>query len=437
MSTKRIPSTSSTPWSPRADISAVCAQGPDGGFTVGSNGSPGCYGGWELTYPAPRSPFVRVRVKARLRDVQRGGDSVHAALVWLPGKGQPFAWEPLTVERVSTSGILTLGCVARRPERVLGFSVRLLLAWSDAGEIEWSKPEVEECGPPRPRKWRLGAAGGPLPPGRRSFKTNTDAYLGLCRQAAAQNVDLLCLPEVMLSTGLPSSPDALAQQAIAIPGRETAPFQTFCQESGVSLCFSAWERAEGLVHNTAVLIAKSGEIAGTYRKVHLASPLEVWWGVTPGHEFPVYRLGNARVAMNICMDSSVAESARVPAMVGAEVLCMPIMGDNRAVRGWEGVPSDFDIERWTAIQRVRAMDNQLYMVISRNTGYGSGVFSPRGEVLALSGGRQVVHADVDLADLPRTWTGAAFRGVAHWVRREPAYGPLVEGLRSEQGGYGR
>ncbi|MDH7571669.1 MAG: carbon-nitrogen hydrolase family protein, partial [Armatimonadota bacterium] len=253
-------------------------------------------------------------------------------------------------------------------------------------------------------------------------------YLQWCREAADAGVDLLCLPEVMLTTGMPSGADVLPRQAVRIPGPEIEPFQELARERRMALCFSVWEQNEELIHNTAVLIGKDGTLAGTYRKVHLASPFEVWWGVTPGHEFPVFQLDNARVAMNICMDSSAVESARVPARLGAEILCLPIMGDHRAVRGWQGDTIDFDVDRWTAIQRVRAMDNQLYLLIARNNGVGSGVFSPRGEVLAFSGGARLTHAEVDLEDLPVTGTGASFRGVAWWERREPAYGPLVGNL---------
>ena len=142
----------------------------------------------------------------------------------------------------------------------------------------------------------------------------------------------------------------------------------------MALCFSVWEKADQLIYNCAVLIDKNGDIAGKYRKVHLAQPFEVWWGVTPGDEFPVFDLGWAKVAMNICMDSSAAESARTPARQGAEIICLPIMGDNRATTCFYGGPHDFEMERWNMIQRMRAMDNQVYMLVSRNSGVGTGVF---------------------------------------------------------------
>jgi predicted amidohydrolase len=189
------------------------------------------------------------------------------------------------------------------------------------------------------------------------------------------------------------------------------------------------EKNGELVHNTAILIDKKGKLAGRYRKVHLAQPSEVWWGVTPGHEFPVVDVDGVKVGMNICMDSSAAESVRVPARQGAEVICLPIMGDHRASSCLAGTKRhEFDINRWQMIQCVRAIDNQIYMLVSRNLGIGSGVFSPRGEVLAISAGGRVVWADVDLADLPRTNLDSTFRGVAWYERREPTYGPLAGSL---------
>jgi len=336
-------------------------------------------------------------------------------------------WEPVFPRKVTKGYVIYEGRV-RVSQGASVMAARLFMACSARGEIRWADPEVTRAPAPRPRRMRLGAAGGNVPGGKRTLRNNTEFYLGMCREAAANKIDLLCLPEIMLSTGMGVSNESLSKLAFKVPGKEIAPFQAFAREHAMALCFSVLEKNGELVHNTAILIDKKGQLVGKYRKVHLAQPLEVWWGVTPGHDFPVSDLHGTKVGMNICMDSSALESARVPARKGAEIICMPIMGDHRASTCWFGLPHDFDLERWCAIQRVRAMDNHVYMVISRNNGYGSGVFSPRGEILAVSGGRRVVWADVDLEDLPRNGHDATFRGVCWYERREPAYGALAGGL---------
>ena len=416
------------PWAPRKTIGPRTGR-DDTSFTVASNGSEGCYGGWDLIYPAVRvGDWVRFRVKARWQDLERGYDSVNVAIVWQDKAGKMVGWEPACPVGLRGGRVL-YESMAPAPEGATELVARLLIAWSSRGQIEWTEPELRRVAAPKPRRARLGAAGAPLPPGRRTVKTNTEFYLQLCREAAQKGIDLLCLPEIMLSWGQPISNENLASKAFPLPGKEIAPFQAFAREHRMALCFSALEKNRELVHNTAILIDKKGELVGKYRKVHLAQPLEVWWGVTPGHEFPVYDLSWARVGMNICMDSSAAESVRTPARQGAEIVCLPIMGDHRASTAFYDLPHDFDVERWSMIQRMRAMDNHVYMVVSRNSGYGTGIFSPRGAALAMSGGAaRVVHADVDLEDLPRMWLGATFRGVCWYERREPTYGPLAGSL---------
>lgn len=412
-------------WSPRPAIRPVTSRDGDD-LVVTSNGSPGCYGGWELVYPVVKAgAWLRFRVRARWQDLERGYDSVNVAAAWTDGQGEIVGWEPIFPKGLHRGHVVYEGRIKAAPGAT-ALVVKLLMAWSARGQLRWREPSLRTASAPAPRRARLGAAAGPLPPGRRTLRKNTEFYLQLCREAAQANIDLLCLPEIMLTWGMPITNENLLRKAFPLPGEEIAPFMTFAREHGMALCFSALERNRELVHNTAVLIDKYGELVGKYRKVHLAQPLEVWWGVTPGHAFPVHDLDWARVGMNVCMDSSAAESARTPARQGAEIICLPIMGDHRASTAFEGRRHDFDVERWTLIQRMRAMDNHVYMVVSCNSGYGTGIFSPRGEVLAMSGGEvRVVYADIDLEDQPRMWLGATFKNVCWYERREPAYGPLA------------
>lgn len=420
-----IPMQAARPWAPRSALMPTTEKRGDA-YVVASNGSAGCYGGWDLVFHAPRpGEWVRVDVTATWRGLERSYDSVNTAMAWLNASGQQVGWEPMFPVGLRQEQVLFEG-QAPCPDGATQLVVKLIMAHSTRGDIAWSNPSATVIAPPAPRRARLGAAAAPLPAGERSMETNARFYLDLCREAARREIDLLCLPEVMLAWGLPTTAETLPDLAVDIPGPEVEPFQRFAAENGMSLCFSVWEKDHELVHNTALLINTSGDIVGTYRKVHLAQPFEVWWGVTPGHDFPVFDLGWAKVAMNICMDSSAAESVRVPARKGAEIICLPIMGDHRASTCFFGGPHDFDVERWGMIQRMRAMDSHVYMVVSRNSGLGTGVFSPRGEALAMSGGAaRVVHADIDLEDIPRTGPGATFRGVCWYERREPAYGPLV------------
>ncbi len=417
------------PWSPRPQVAPKTRVERSGDLRIDSNGSPGCFGGWELVYPATGHGrrWMRFRVKAHWADLKRGYDSVNTAVAWLDKDGTQVDWDPIFPARVERRHVV-YERLLRVPGEAHTLVVKLLIAWSETGSLWFADPQLETVRAPSPRHMRLGAAGCPLPPGPHTLQSNMEFFLRLARQAARHKLDLLCLPEVILSWGLPRAEgEGLYRQAVTIPGEELRAFCKLARETRMALCFSVLERSGELLHNTAVLIDKQGKLAGKYRKVHLAQPGEVWMGITPGHELPVFPIEDTQVGMNICMDSSAAESARVPARCGAEIILLPIMGDHRA-DSWVRGRLNFDVEKWMMIHKMRAMDNQVHMVVARNNGYGTGIFSPRGEMLAMGGeNRSIVWADVDLNDAPQTWTGASFKAVCWYERREPAYGQLCGG----------
>jgi hypothetical protein len=93
---------------------------------------------------------------------------------------------------------------------------------------------------------------------------------------------------------------------------------------------------------------------------------------------------------------------------------------------------EFDVDRWQMIQRMRAMDNHVFMVVSRNHGVGSGVFGPTGRTLAMSAGASpIAWADVDLATRPRSRHGSSYYGDCWFERRTSAYEALTGSVARE------
>jgi hypothetical protein len=212
-------------WSPRPPLAPRVSREGEA-LVVASNGSEGCYGGWELKYALPPTEWVNVQARAQLSGLRWGLDHVHAAVVWEGFEPLGVKWEPLMPAQMSGDDVVfRMRC--QRPPGATGLLVRLMIAWAPAGEVRWTQLKVEPAPPPRPRKWRLGAAGGPLGPGKRNFKSNTEAYLALARAAAEQHVSLLCLPEVMLSTGMASDPDTSRSRPSASPARCWSPSRSW------------------------------------------------------------------------------------------------------------------------------------------------------------------------------------------------------------------
>ena len=257
----------------------------------------------------------------------------------------------------------------------------------------------------------------------RTIDANTRFYADLCEAACADSPQLIVLPEIALQWQMS---EHCTQTAVSVPGPETDVFSEIARRHSTRICLGLIERDGDAIHNSAVLISPDGEIDGNYRKVHLAVGGENTSGILPGDTFPVYETEIGRMGCNICMDSSAGESSRMVGLNGAEFLLLPIMGDHRASRWNRGGPI-FNESRWLAIMRTRAMDNQLAMVVARNTVTGSCIIDRKGDVLAWNeGDANHIIADLARADGYRTWNGGCFTDV-NWMQRRPhVYGPFVD-----------
>jgi predicted amidohydrolase len=156
--------------------------------------------------------------------------------------------------------------------------------------------------------------------------------------------------------------------------------------------------------------------------------MEVRRGVTAGDDFPVFDFDGVGVGLAICMDSAAAETYRLLAQRGAEVVLMPIMGDFRATP-WRKGAQTLDVERWKLIQRAHAFDNHLYVVVARNVNVGSAITAPWGEILAYNeGDRDLIWADVDVDERREHPLGTSIQAVLWAMRRPAVYGSLADCL---------
>ncbi|MDD2237621.1 MAG: acyltransferase, partial [Kiritimatiellae bacterium] len=91
------------------------------------------------------------------------------------------------------------------------------------------------------------------------------------RRAAEQGADLIILPELHTGLYFCQTEDVNAfDRAESIPGPSTRIFGALAKELNVVIIISLFERrAPGLCHNTAVVLERTGAIAGIYRKMHI------------------------------------------------------------------------------------------------------------------------------------------------------------------------
>ena len=174
---------------------------------------------------------------------------------------------------------------------------------------------------------QLAPVPGPLSP--EAVRKNLDKCVDFTRRCVdATGAELVVLPESATTGFTPDcSVEELWDLVSEIPGPVTEPVQQVARDLGVYAVLGTYERGpeRGVVYNSSVLIDRSGEVIGVYRKTHPFCTEHVDGGgwVTPGDTVTVCDTDLGRIGMIICFDGDYPELSRIQAVQGAEVICRP------------------------------------------------------------------------------------------------------------------
>jgi N-carbamoylputrescine amidase len=238
-------------------------------------------------------------------------------------------------------------------------------------------------------------------------------------EAAGRGAHIVCLQELFRSRYFCQKEDtALFELAEPIPGPTTDALGRIAAARGVVVIGSIFERrAEGVFHNTAVIIDADGSLAGIYRKMHIPDdPLyhEKYY-FSPGDTgFRSFTTRAGRIGSLVCWDQWFPEAARLTALSGAEILFYP------TAIGWHPREKDelgvSQHAAWETIQRSHAIANGVFVVAVNRVGRegdlefwgASFVADPFGNVIGRAGHdrEEVLVVDCDLAriaDTRRNW----------------------------------
>lgn len=204
-----------------------------------------------------------------------------------------------------------------------------------------------------------------------NYEQNLQAGIDGIKNAAAQGADLVLLPELSMGRYFCIKEDpANFDLAEPIPGQTTEHLQHAARENKIVIVATIFEkRAKGLYHNTAVVIDKDGNLAGTYRKMHIPDDPGFYekYYFTPGDQgFIPIDTSVGRLGVMICWDQWYPEGARIMALSGAEILLFP------SAIGWEPDEQQQENDRqrdaWITIQRSHAIANNLPVMVSNRIG---------------------------------------------------------------------
>lgn len=214
-------------------------------------------------------------------------------------------------------------------------------------------------------------------------------------QKVADAVDLVVFPELILTGYIPlkgydQNKKRLAAEIAKRAAEQALPrlaAMTAKRRAGLILGFM---EAASLRHEmfNSVALLQDGEIQGVYRKVHL--PVEENHYFLPGDQTVVLDSRAGRVGLIICYDMVFPESARLAALHGAEILCVP--------SNWLAIE---DLRRFGEVLPVaRALEEQMHVIFANGVGelevrgkvwrlYGeSAIVSATGEVIARAGAEE-------------------------------------------------
>ncbi|HEV3358570.1 MAG TPA: carbon-nitrogen hydrolase family protein [Pseudonocardiaceae bacterium] len=268
----------------------------------------------------------------------------------------------------------------------------------------------------------------------RDLDADFDTVEQLIKQARAQDVALLALPEACLGGYLLSLDGAdpgidPGPPALSADGPEIARLVRLAEAMVV---IAGYCESDGATRYNSVVCVSGDGVLGNHRKVH--QPLSEDASYACGDGFRAFDTPAGRLGMMICYDKAFPESARALALDGAEIgVC---------VSAWPGArtnpAADLAQDRWKRrfdlFDRARALENQIVWLSANQSGrFGSlrfvgsaKVVDPGGEVVADTGvDAGLAVAEIDVAEALAT----ARRAMGHLRDRRPdAYPPLSDPL---------
>ncbi|HZO80224.1 MAG TPA: carbon-nitrogen hydrolase [Candidatus Binataceae bacterium] len=270
-------------------------------------------------------------------------------------------------------------------------------------------------------------------------RLNLDKAVAKIEEAATHGARVVCLQELFRSRYFCQAEEVRNfDLAEPIPGPTTQALGELAAAHRVVIVGSVFERrAEGVYHNTAVVLDADGRLVGRYRKMHIPDDPHYYekFYFTPGDlDFSAHRTAYATVGALVCWDQWFPEAARLVALAGAQIVFYP------TAIGWERGEVETvrrrQLQAWETVQRGHAIANGMFVAVVNRVGAedrlefwgNSFVADPFGEVIARasSNADEVLYADCDLSQIEETRRNWPFLR----DRRIDAYGDLLRRFRS-------
>jgi nitrilase len=226
-------------------------------------------------------------------------------------------------------------------------------------------------------------------------------------RAAAQGADLIAFPEMYLTNYMAQVESRDLGEPLDGPVAESLVEAAKAHDIYIVMGMPVVDDAlPGFIHNSAVVISPVGGVLGAHHKIslptfHIGNLLMTegnHW--SPGTRFPLFKIRNWTVGINICADCWIPEIPRIQAINGAHLLLTISAGPSI----WR--------EGWPIVLRTRALENGAFQCYANVVGTHRGVeffggnmaVSPDGDVLAQGpiDEEALLVSDLSFAELHRS-----------------------------------
>ena len=264
------------------------------------------------------------------------------------------------------------------------------------------------------------------------LETNVSDALKRVEQAARAGANVVLLPELFEGVYFPQQErEEDFARAHPIEGHPfIGRFQELARDAGIVLPLSFFERAGQAHYNSLAMIDADGSIKGVYRKSHIPDGpgYEEKYYFSPGDTgFRVFQTRYGCIGAGICWDQWFPESARIMALLGADLLLYPTAIGSEPPQA--GAIDTRDM--WQRAMIGHAVSNAIHLAAANRIGaegdarfYGSSfICDPRGEKIAEAdrSNATCLMAELDLTEARR------FRAAMGFFRdrRPDLYAPLL------------
>ena len=370
------------PWSPRAEIAPLFSREDTSRALVTRSPSASSWGAWKRSAPVEGGRAYRFEAFLRARGVSQPQRSIRASLEWRDARGNALR-PPDFAAHAEDGGRALLRHCSTAPDGARSVRVALWSGWTSGGTVTWDYVSLREDLAPPSRIVRAATV-HERPRDTLAPERSVEAFCRRVEQAGPQKPDVVCLPEGVTLVGTGRSPVDVAEP---LRGPTAKRLGEVARKHRCHVVAGIYEREGSRVYNTALLIGRSGEILGSYRKTHLPRE-EVEAGLSPGDEYPVFQTDFGRLGILICWDVQFPEPARALAVRGAEIILLPIWGGSEV------------------LTRARAIENHLFLV-SSSYDMRSFVLDPTGEIVAeATAQKPVAVAELKLGQsIVQPWLG--------------------------------